>query len=709
MAEPSHSSQKGTPGSRRVHVLLIILAGLLVYSNTFRVPFVLDDIPNIVENQKIRSVSNIPAMFAVIEGPLAHRPLTLATFALNYAIGGVDTITYHIVNLFLHLINGILLYMLVITTAGFMGQKGEHAGLVALLSSILFVVHPVQTESVTYVVSRSMLLMTLFYFLGMLLFAKSVVGKVRQADQPGRGAHAGNKNGALYYVLALFVVSIMGMASREDFATFPVMLLLYDYFFVSDNGIRGVVDNWRVHLSVVLLFLYLVFLVASFDYKGAGFEGTGVSPMEYVLTQFNVHWTYLRLLVFPMGQNLDYDYPVAKGLIELPTLISSIGYLGLWGLVLYCIRRTPVVAFLMMWFLVAITPSSSLVPLADMIFEHRLYLPSAGFFTLAAVLIVFLFVSRQAVKVFILIPVVAVLVLGGAAYARNNVWTDGISLWGDVVRKSSNKARGYNNLGLRYSEREMPERAKEQFKKAISLYPEFSLAHNNIARIYIAEGDVETGLEHLQAAVRINPDYYKAHYNLGNLYMDMGRYKKAIGHLEAAVRLNPDYAEAYNNLGFALMGSGRPEAAIGQFRNALEVDRGFIEARINLGNAYMGANRFDKAIEQFDSILKLDPGFADAYYNLGVAYLNMGRYGAAEKHFRSSLRLNPGDAEAWHHLGRVSSALGRDEKAVEYYRIAERLDHDYERAYPESGNDHKPSGDAGEPNRHPGAASPMAE
>jgi hypothetical protein len=366
--ETNHRSQaKGVLKNPLLHVLSILLLGLLAYSNTIDVPFYFDDTYVIVTNDRIKDPSNIPSLFWRMEGPIATRPFTLATLAFNHVLGGLSTRGYHIFNVALHLINGVMLYMLLLRTAGLMGAYGRNAGGVAFFSSLLFVLHPVQTEAVTYIVSRSVLLCTFFYLLGITLFI-SVVRSRR-----GRAA----------YMAALLLSSMLGMSSREDFVTFPLMLLLFDFFFISGGNVKGVLGRWKIHLPVISTAAFLIYMVMSFDYEDHAGLGIGsLTPLKYLMTQFSVHWTYLRLLLLPIKLNLDYDYPLAVSFFQVRTLVSFAGYLALWALAALTMKRHPIVSFCVLWFLIILGPTSSVITLSDYITEHRLYLPSIGFFVI---------------------------------------------------------------------------------------------------------------------------------------------------------------------------------------------------------------------------------------------------------------------------------------------------------------------------------------
>lgn len=526
------------------HCLLILFVGLIAYINAFHVPFVFDDVPNIAENARIRSLSNISSLFFSIKGPpIAARPLTAATFAVNYYLNGLDTTGYHVFNLTLHLINGLLLYALIKLTAVCLGYGRDdfRVLLTAVCSSLIFVAHPIQTETVTYIVTRSTLLATTFFLSGMILFVKAVVSERQK----------------ILYTVSLVFISCLGMASREEFFLFPFMLILYDYFFLSKFNGKEILRHYRVHLPVLLTLSYLLYIVLTYDYEEhAGFGVKTVSSFQYFMTQFNVHWTYIRLLFFPVSQNLDYDYPVAKTLFELPTILSFLGYVGLWTMGIFFSKRKRVISFCILWFMITLVPSSSIIPAVDVIFEHRLYMPLIGY-SILTIMIIFSIsdklLAKHSFTRAVLIQVLAiVLVLTGLASARNTIWNDEIALWQDVVEKSPKKARAHNNLGVAYNEKalqsysnkSMLDDAITHLSIATQLNPSYAAAHNNLGAAYADKGMTDRAIEHYEIAITLDPSNYKAHFNLGTEYIRMGLHDKGIDEIKICLQINPHFREA---------------------------------------------------------------------------------------------------------------------------------------------------------------------
>jgi protein O-mannosyl-transferase len=355
--------------SRRFNLIAFyLIAGLilLAYSNTFTADFHFDDNPAIVENQALKRATweNFISMFS------GTRPVVNLSLFFNYQLSGLNPVGWHIFNISLHIANTFFVYLLILATLNLptlSGRYGDRARRMALFGALLFGLHPVQTESVTYIISRTELLASFFYLATFLLFLK--------------GARTGK---LVYYIVCMFT-SLLAMKSKEWAVTLPATLLLYDLLFISDCKWEPLKSRWGVYLLVALPWLSIAYTLATVPLAGAGFGITGernITPATYLLTSFNVLWTYIKLLILPINQNLDYGYPVAKTLFGFPTLLALLGHIlmvcaACW---MFFKKRWTLVPFGIAWFYITLSPTQSFVPILDVIFEHRLYLPSIGFF-----------------------------------------------------------------------------------------------------------------------------------------------------------------------------------------------------------------------------------------------------------------------------------------------------------------------------------------
>ncbi len=355
---------------------LIAVMVLIAYSNTFTASFHFDDGPAISENATIKRVS-LDTIRTIV---LGARPVVYLSIMLNYQLSGLNVIGWHIFNIGIHIATSFLVYLFILRTLTMPALKAkyaEKAKWMALFGALLFGVHPIQTETVTYIISRSELLAAFFYLGAILLFI------------------SGSQTGKWRYYAAAFLSSVLAMGSKEWAVTLPAVIFLYDYLILSEGNIGTALSRWRAYILLVLSWGVLVRTVSLFSANSSvGFNisthsssGTALTAWTYLLTSFNVVWTYVRLLFLPINQNIDYDYPIAKTLLEFPTLLSFMGHLAAAGgaFWLFWKKRRVLVPFGVAWFYITLSPVQSFVPLTDVIFEHRLYLPSIGFFLVLVV------------------------------------------------------------------------------------------------------------------------------------------------------------------------------------------------------------------------------------------------------------------------------------------------------------------------------------
>jgi tetratricopeptide (TPR) repeat protein len=429
-----------------------------------------------------------------------------------------------------------------------------------------------------------------------------------------------------------------------------------------------------------------------------------ISRIDYLLTEQRVLVTYLRLLVFPVGQSFDYNYPIYHSFLEPPVCLSFLFLLSIFGLGLYLLHRSRVakqgsdfgvrsseihsslithhslrlIAFGIFWFFLTLSVESSIIPL-HVIFEHRVYLPSTGAF-IAVSTAASIFSRRGKGKKAFMAVAMIVITFSAATYVRNEVWRTEISLWEDAVRKYPLNVRAYSNLSDAYHVKGMLDEAVQSYIKAIALAPDAPQAHNNLALVYIEKGMVEKAVEHYKEALRLDPENPHRHTRLGNAYMEMEMAEKAVKHFETAVSLNPDDASAHNKLGVVYQSRGLLDKAIEHYRLAAEIEPRDPTGYFNLGNVYQSRGLLDNAIQLYQIALKVDPDCAEAHGNLGVAYQSKGMTDKAIKHYLAALELNPDYAEAHFNLGLVYFQQGLTKKAREEFEEALRIDPGYSRA-----------------------------
>lgn len=587
------------------------LLAAAVYSNTFKSSFQFDDYLYVIDYCRTHELADFWP-------PHGTRYLTYFTFFLNFMAGGLDTTGYHIVNLLIHAASGFLVYLIAMSLSASprLSGKGLPAFGIALLSSLIFISHPVQTEAVTYITQRFASLATLLY-----LFAAALYLKYRLSG-PAKGYRA------LYYALAL-LAAYLAQVTKEISYTLPFMLLVIEFAFFT-----GPVLPRLLRLVPFMLAMAVIPLILFGPSSGSAVGGeimdlqlkdlNEISRHDYLVTQFRVLVTYLRLLVLPIGQTIEYDYPMYRSLFVPGVFASFIFICILFFGAIYLFLRflrggSPYFAMIaagVFWFFTAISVESSIVPIKDLIFEHRMYLPMAGA-AIAVSSLIFLAFSALLPALddsrrLIVAGLVVVLPLSVAAYARNNVWENEVTLYEDALRKSPGKERVRYNLAWAYHRRGQIDKALEQYHEDLRIDPERDKAHYNLALIYRDRKDNARAERHFLEAIRINPSNPVAHYNLAMLYHSSGDLDRAIAYYAAAVKAAPDYEDAHYNLAMALHEKGDIDGAIRHFGAVLTANPGSVDALYNIGRAYAKAGDRRRAVLAFSEALRARPDFPEA-------------------------------------------------------------------------------------------------
>lgn len=338
---------------------------LIAYSNTYTASFHFDDNPSIVENPYIKRIT-IDNLLKLMEGT---RPVMVLSLMLNYQLSGLNVVGWHIFNISCHIMNSYFVYLLILWTLSLPAlnaKYGDRTKRMALFGALLFGVHPIQTESVTYIISRTELIAAFFYLATFLFFIR------------------GARTGRFSYYFGSFFMAVLAMGSKEWAVTLPAVLLLYDFLFLSDSKIKPLLGRGKAHALVASSWGLIIYTLSTTKLSGVGFGIVGqnnITPWTYLLTSFNVLWTYVRLLLLPINQNLDYEYTWSKTLFEFPTLLSFAGHIAVVAACIWVYRKKgwTLIPFGAAWFYITLSPTQSFVPILDVIFEHRLYLPSIGF------------------------------------------------------------------------------------------------------------------------------------------------------------------------------------------------------------------------------------------------------------------------------------------------------------------------------------------
>ncbi|HXC02734.1 MAG TPA: tetratricopeptide repeat protein [Opitutaceae bacterium] len=641
---------------------MIVLAALMAYHNSFAGSFIADDHDGIVENATIRHWAS--ALSPPSDTTTGGRPLFNLTFALNYALGGMNAWGYHAFNLLVHILAALTLFGIVrrtlasrLATRGFQISNlrfeiGADATPLALAVAVIWVVHPLLTQTVTYISERAESLMGLFYLLTLYCFIRGVEGaRTSNAESPTTNYElpTTERRRLSGYSLSLWMLAsvgacLLGVLTKETIVTAPAIVLLYDRTFVAGSFREACRRHWRYYLGLATTWLLLAHQMIGLKQRGAGFND-GVSWWHYALTSCRSVVLYFKLAFWPHPLVFDYgskaiivQHAAEVGPQALILVVLLVGTaIALW--------RWPAVGFAGAWFFIILSPTSSVVPVSfQPIAEYRVYLSLAAVVALVVVGLYWL-IGRRSLVLFAVMAVG----LGWLSVRRNDDYRSELAILRDTVAKQPDNARAHNNLGLVLTHIAGCEaEAVAECETAVKLEPgsagdhaELGLALANIP------GRQAEAIAEYQAALRLKPDFIEVYNNLAISLEETGNVSAAMAEYQAALKINPASAWTHNNLGFLLAGMpGRLPDAILEYEAALKTDPDMFLARYNLANALAQQGHYAAAREQFDEVLKLNPDYADGHVGLGVLLVRMGRLDDAIAEFETALQIEPGNPSA---------------------------------------------------------------
>lgn len=687
--------------------ILLTLLGAIVYGNTLHVPFLFDDARNIMHPElRLDELTAGAVAGALFGGVLQERPVANLSFALNYFVSGFDLPGYHVVNILLHILTAFFLYLffqktlaLPVNNSGY-GQKKW----VAELTAILWLVHPLATQSVTYIVQRMNVLATLFFIVSLYCY---VQGRTRQQFQ-SLNKEGGQQHPWLFFVCC-GVAGVLAIGSKEIAATLPFFLFLYEWFFFQDLSRRWLKTKIPWILGVVLVVGVLAFVYLNghpINYILHGCDWRDFTLQERLLTQPRVIWHYISLIFFPHPDRLvfDYNFPVSTSFLQPFTTILGMAGLLLLFLAAFCsAKKERLFAFAVFFFLGNLVIESSFICL-EMIFEHRTYLPST-FLTLFSVLLFFRIIQNRVIVTSLLLLLVCIFSLW--TYKRNVIWQDPVIFWQDSVDKYPGKTRSHYNLGRSLYMRGELEQAEESLSYALQLDPNHPLAQNNyglvlyktgrvqaaedhfVKAIYLLPGYVDArnnlavlleeedrpleALEQYREALKVAPNYAMINKNMGRLLLRMNRVAEALPLLMKAQKENPEQVELLLDVGESLMRLGQVEEAASVYLDVLEYDDAQVSAHFNLALIKSNSGQLDQALEHYERTLQLEPDYVPALYNVGNLLFRLDRFSEAAGKYREVIRLAPQHAGAYNNLGSVLVYLGDMQGAATAFAEAVRI------------------------------------
>ena len=619
-------------------IALIAVIIFILYFPSLQAPFLFDDLGYITLNNSIRHLSEFFTQVKLLFS--TDRPLTYFSFAVNYHFSKLSSTGYHFTNVLLHMAASVLLYFLVKKLAGFL--KTGNYSLLPFFTALIFAAHPMNTESVSYIYNRSSSLAAIFIISTMLLYIES-------AEQRKTN---------------LFLASLltMGLAflSKQTAVILPLLLLLYDFMFISGN-ISQLLKKLKFHAFYwVLLCLYLIYMLHSalvLPGSSPGYSGNIKYVYPYYLTQPYIIAKFVSMLIIPRGFCIDHVFMAINSLSDPRSLISVIFILLTASVLFYCIKNrssyTKIILFSILWYLIALIPTSFAIVHVG---ERHQYLPAIGIYLLISLFLLYLYNKAQNINKNYSLIVIAVLavytvVLGITTFKRNILYLNPVLLWEESAKKYPVNTRAYNNIGYYYFLAKNYDLAEKIFLKTLSLYPGSPEANYNLGKLYVDTGKYNKAEKYFEKIPHDNFNYAKALNDTGYIYFEKKDYRNAIKTYEKALKISPDYELTYHRLGITYYRLNDRNIAATYFNKAIEINPDFTDSNYSLGIIYYQKKEYKKAIHLLKKTLLIDRNFKLAHFYLGLIYDEMNEVDSAINEYNSETMINPGYDKAYYNLG----------------------------------------------------------
>ncbi len=635
-----------------LRVLLLVIPTFLLYAHTLDSPFYLDDYANIVDNPSMRltelTLENLDR--AGFEAVCRRRPVANISFALNYYFHQYNLPGYHLVNILIHILTGVALCFFISATLRIPGnqwpfsQTGRTSSLAGMpiFTALIWLVHPLHTQSVTYIVQRMNSLSAMFYVIALLMYVHARLS-------------TGNILRRLLFA-ATIISGILALGSKEIALTLPLLIFLYEWYFFQQLNLGWLKKQVPLILGLITVLAFVVFkFIGSnpLDYIAGSYEMRDFSLGQRVLTELRVVMHYITLLIFPHPDrlSLEYDFPLSHSLVEpVTTLFSLVAIGSVLALAVFISKRHRLAAFCILGFLGNLVIESSVLGL-EIIFEHRTYLPSM-FAVILFALAGYRYIFSRFMRVALFFGLVAVFSFW--THERNALWRDEVAF---LTRTSANAPanwRVYSNLANALAAKERYTEALEHYEKALDLSPHIGASvENKTARSYhadllsnigntlVRQGQPAEAIRYLSKALKMVPYHVKANTSMGLALEKQGDPGEAIRHYRQALQADPVFVKAHNNMGLALAAQGNGAAAIASFSRAIALKPSFAEAYNNIAVQLSSQNDLPAAIFNFSRAITIRPDYAQAHYNLGLSLFSSGKTRAAGASFKQALVLRP--------------------------------------------------------------------
>jgi len=544
------------------------------------------------------------------------RFVPFATFTFNYSQFGLDPKGYYVFNLSVHILNAFLCYLLIknfLQTPYLKNERiSKYALIISLLGAIVFIAHPIQTQAVSYIYQRIASIATFFFFLSTLFYIKARLSQ--------------NIFKSIIYFAITITSALMGFISKENTYTLPLIIILIEIIFITNKVNIKRLFVIIIPISIFLyLFVELIYGIDRIILPQESHYGEQINSINYLYTQFFVLSKYWRLLILPYGQHLDHYIPVANSLFDLRVIFGLLINIVIIAIAIISFKKHRLLSFGFLWFYITLLVESSIIPIKDVIFEHRLYLPIFGFI-ITLLYVSFFIINKKYFCYIILFYITLTFVYSYLTYQRNRVWQNDGTLWTDTLRKSPLNSRAWNNLGLYFLREFKYEEAIHKFTIGIKLDPNNPDLYSNRGTAFFFQNNYTSSLEDFNKSIELNKSIPNLYLNRANIYIALKQYNKAISDLDLHLKQNPESFEAHFSLALCYRNLKQWQRSIESYRRGLDIHPNYEPAYINMAICLTILDSNHRAIETYNHAIKLFPESLDLKFRKGELLYKMKRY-----------------------------------------------------------------------------------
>lgn len=633
-----------------VQLLILVVLTVAAYANSLHGKFVFDDQQIVLQNSGLLNIHTLSDALAIGQ---SWRQLLFFTYGLNYYLSGLDTFSYHVINLVLHIINVLLVYGIILAAI----RSDVRARFAAFAGAAVFAVHPLFSAAVSYIAGRSSELCGTFYFGSILLFFKGLDSIER-------------KRRLMFFGLC-GLSGLLAWQAKQEAITLPLFLAAVVFLRTEKKDWRWIAALAAIPaLTIVVVWDQIKAIYASVGENkilvAAGFDKV-LPPATYFRTYATavVSYFFPRFAV-PANLNADPNIPTVAYWYSPEFLFSVLVFGILAWMTLHFYRTSPLLSLGISALLISPIAAYAVIPLADVVLEHRAYIPGLGVAFLFAW--AFQWIDRHYSRLGWPAVVSIAVAFAMLTISRNPVYANNIVFWEDAALKSPDKPRPHFNLGQAYQDAQRLGDAIREYEAALALKPDIPAAYSNIAAIYLDQRQLDKAEQVLVKVTDVAPDFTEGFINLAVLYLRTQQPDKSLVAVDHALKLNPDSFAANFNKGEALTQKHEYREALESYKRAVHLRPDMPSFKLTLGVAYRNAGDQNSAEKVFEELADT-PVAPEAYRNLGALYNDEGHYDEAIMTLKHAVDLRPVFPDAHHDLGVVYLRKQMLDQAIEQFRI----------------------------------------